>query len=194
MQNCPRQLAMQSCVLYSFVRCEIEKKKKKIDTFNYSDLFKISEKYKTSQHSDKEFSYRHILWLFSSWICNKLLFWQIIKKHFSSPLLGLSLLLLLLLFTGLFHFLDQWIWRNHINRIDPVSNILWKPGTKSMMYSDHFEVGFKCPINRLGYDGAEKNVETLFPDHFPSKRRKLVYKNRAEHDGQVHPDFFTITR
>ena len=33
MQNCPRQLAMQSCVLCSFVRCgtskQIEKKKKK---------------------------------------------------------------------------------------------------------------------------------------------------------------------
>ena len=35
MQNCPRQLAMQSCVLCSFVRCgtsnQIERKKRKKD-------------------------------------------------------------------------------------------------------------------------------------------------------------------
>ena len=47
MQNCPRQLAMQSCVLCSFVRCgsskQIEKKKKNIYlviyfTYNYLQI------------------------------------------------------------------------------------------------------------------------------------------------------------
>ena len=44
MQNCPRQLAMQSCVLCSFVRCgtsnQIEKKRKKKKTLPYCHSYK----------------------------------------------------------------------------------------------------------------------------------------------------------
>ena len=42
MQNCARQLAMQSCVLSSFVRCgtskQIEKERKKIIQFTSFDI------------------------------------------------------------------------------------------------------------------------------------------------------------